>query len=589
MALLLQQAHQPLAQKLHQFGGQGSGLNPAAGQQGRPVAGSAGQQGGQIEAPATLDQDLQQAVAGTAQGIGIGGAAGPLPLGIDAEQQLKPLRQGHHRAGIGAGQGVSRPPRQVMLEHRQGHGPWFALGQQVLAAHHPLQLGEFAHHLAHQIVLAEVGGPSGGLRRGGGQRKLGQQHIGAPLQPLHPVPQAAEALGEGDPRQLVTAVDAGHGAVGLEEEFRVGQAGPQHPFVAAADRGLRRRQAVANAQEAGQQLSVGVKGEGISRGITPLQGHIALVGPHHRAQHLRRQGQEALINTAHQQPGRLHQIHQLLEQGLGQVRDGCGGRRGGADGRADRAGAGIALHLHIGGGEGGGVGISAGQRQGVRAQAVTAAEAVTAQGRVAIGQHDRHHLPIQQGHKPAHRPAEAAFAIAPAHEAAALQPPDPAGGQFRQHLGGGPAGLKDGDEHERPLVGLADLQLGGIHAAAAGEALGGRGGLTLAEGLLGRRTLALLAAILLARGQALEPQGQAPWGAIDPDRGRLQGRVDQILRHPPLQLGQGRSGEIGGQLLGADLEQEGGHERGAGQRRDGANCIERLANRSPAPPALAIR
>ena len=71
-----------------------------------------------------------------------------------------------------------------MLQHRQGNRARLAFSQGVLPTHHTLKLWEFTHHLAHQIVLAQVSGPTGmvaGLRR---QSQLLQQDIGAPLQPL---------------------------------------------------------------------------------------------------------------------------------------------------------------------------------------------------------------------------------------------------------------------------------------------------------------------------------------------------------------------------------------------------------------------
>ena len=199
-ALLLQQADEPLAQELAQVRRQGDRVHLKGGKELGPMGAGALQQGHQVEAPALVPQDLQQAIAGPAQGVGVRGPTGPLPLGIDAQQQLQPFGQGHHRTGLRRGQAIASAPGQVVLEHGQGHGPGFALRQQVFAAHHPLELGEFAHHLADQVVLAKVGGAAGvgGVLRA--QAQLLNQSIGAPLEPLDPVEQAAEPLGEGDPR-----------------------------------------------------------------------------------------------------------------------------------------------------------------------------------------------------------------------------------------------------------------------------------------------------------------------------------------------------------------------------------------------------
>ena len=109
-----------------------------------------------------------------------------------------------------------------MLQHGQGHLAGFPLGQHVFAPHHPLQLRELPHHLAHQIVLAEVGRAAGMVGNRGREGEPLQQHIGAPFEPLDPIAQAAEALSEGDACQLLAPVDAGDGAVRGQEELGVG-------------------------------------------------------------------------------------------------------------------------------------------------------------------------------------------------------------------------------------------------------------------------------------------------------------------------------------------------------------------------------
>jgi hypothetical protein len=90
-------------------------------------------------------------------------------------------------------------------------------------------------------------------------------------------------------------------------------------------------------------------------------------------------------------------------------------------------------------------------------ETVAPAEAITSHGGIAIGQGDRHHRIIQQGHQPTDRTAEAAVAVAPAHEAAALQAPDPVGRQLGQHLGGGSARLEGAGKDESPLFGVTHL------------------------------------------------------------------------------------------------------------------------------------
>ena len=128
-----------------------------------------------------------------------------------------------------------------MLLHCQGNGAGFALGQQVLPADQPLQLGELAHHLAHQIVLAEVGGAAGVVAGGFSQVEGFEQDIGEPLQALHPIQQAAQTLSKGDTGQLGPPIDARHGTVGSHEELGVGQPRLEDPFIAPSNEGIGRR------------------------------------------------------------------------------------------------------------------------------------------------------------------------------------------------------------------------------------------------------------------------------------------------------------------------------------------------------------
>ena len=264
-----------------------------------------------------MPEDLQQAIAGPAQGIGVGGAAGPLPLGVDAQQQLQPFGQGHHRTGLGARQGIAGAPGQVVLEHGQGHGPGFAFRQQVFAAHHPLELGEFAHHLADQVVLAEVGGAAG---MGGvlvAQLQQLHQPIRAPLESFDPVEQGAEPLGEGDPGQLDAAIAAGDRPVRGHKKLGIGQARLEHPLVAAPHRVRGGGQAIGDTEEGGQQAGAGIEGQGVDLGLLAIEGDVALVGAHHRAEHLGRQGQVGLGHRAFDQQWRLHQVGEFIEELLG--------------------------------------------------------------------------------------------------------------------------------------------------------------------------------------------------------------------------------------------------------------------------------
>lgn len=129
---------------------------------------------------------------------------------------------------------------------------------------------------------------------------------------------------------------------------------------------------------------------------------------------------------------------------------------------------------------------------------MAAAEAAALDAGIGGRQLHGNHPFIKQGHQPAHRPAEATVSLAPAHEAPSLQGIDPAGDQAAQQLDGGLPLLPDAGEDERPFRGLAHVKIGGGHAAATGEADGGRCRLPVHEGLLRRWPLALLFLIGLA-------------------------------------------------------------------------------------------
>ena len=213
-----------------------------------------------------------------------------------------------------------------MLLHCQGNGAGFALGQQVLTADQPLQFGELTHHLAHQIVLAEVGGPAGVVAGGCIQVEGFEQDIGEPLQALHPIQQAAQTLSKGDALQLGPPIDARHGPVGSHEEFGVGKARLEDPFIAPSNQGIGRRKAVADTKKAGQQAGLGIEGKGVHAGTDPIQGDVALVGAHHGAEHFCRQVQVVLINRSLNHHGCFHQIRELIHQGfwtIGKAAQGC--------------------------------------------------------------------------------------------------------------------------------------------------------------------------------------------------------------------------------------------------------------------------
>ena len=274
--------------------------------------------------------------------------------------------------------------------------------------------------------------------------------------------------------------------------MRIRQAGLEHPFIAAAHGVCGGRQAIADAEEAGQQRAAGSEGEGILLGIGPVEGHVALVAAHHGAKHLGGQIQVGIGYVPLDQQGRLHQVGEFGEQLLGQIGPGPQGGGGTLHLLANQLGPLAAVHLHTCGGEAVGIGLGMGNLYALRLQPMAAAMAASPQRRIAALQFHGQQLRIQQGHQPAHRSGEAALPLPPAHEPAPLQCPNPAGNQLGQHAGGGAPRLLHRGEHEGPLGRLAHLKGRHANAATAGKALGSLGGQAILEGLAGGGALALL-------------------------------------------------------------------------------------------------
>ena len=185
-----------------------------------------------------------------------------------------------------------------------GEGDVFgeAVMARVVAAHHALQLGEFAHHVGQQVGLGQLGGLIG---------RLGQ-HVAAQL--------LADGLGDGAHAldalalraQLVVIDHFGQlrhaafqrlPAVLVEEELGVGQARAHHALV-AADHGARvGRRDVADDEELVRQLALRVQ-----------QRKVLLVRLHGQDQAFLRHVEEFLLEAAHQHVGALDQRRHFVQQ-----------------------------------------------------------------------------------------------------------------------------------------------------------------------------------------------------------------------------------------------------------------------------------
>ena len=212
-----------------------------------------------------------------------------------------------------------------MLHHSESNIAGFSLLQEVFAPHQALKFRELTHHLADQIVLAEMSGTLGRIHHALIQTELLQQQARKPLDSLGAVQKTSQAFGEGDTVEGFTPGFAGLTPVNIEEKFGIRQASSKHAFIAANNQGRRRGQAIAHQKELGPKHSLSGESERISLQTRHLQRHITLVGLHHRADHLRRKLQEPLSNGSLENPGVFNQVHQFLKQRLRTVGSSVGG------------------------------------------------------------------------------------------------------------------------------------------------------------------------------------------------------------------------------------------------------------------------
>ena len=104
--------------------------------------------------------------------------------------------------------------------------------ERVIAAHHPLQLGELADHAADQIGFGQHCHPLGVIGSGSDQRRdLPREHAHA----LDAVILRAELLVKDDLLQPRHPDFEAHVAVLIEEEFGIGEPRADHPLTAGDD------------------------------------------------------------------------------------------------------------------------------------------------------------------------------------------------------------------------------------------------------------------------------------------------------------------------------------------------------------------
>ena len=348
---------------------------------------------------------------------------------------------------------------------------------------------------------------------------------------------AAELLLEGDLGQTLTELVEGDLQILLVEELGVVQAGA-HDALVTIDHtlgvlGL----AVRDDHELTRQLALAV-----------IDRKVALVGEHGLANDLVRNLEELLIEGTDEHRRPLAEVDDLLKDLLGRVdmAAGAGGLDLGDTGENSLATAlggkhaGVLEHLLVDGG--------AGDHMVTGAQ-----DAMTARGVAArhIGKRHGHDVLAQKAADPADRTHERGVLVTPALRAVVgpLQASDGLLAQGRQDRGGrGGRNVLLGKDVLATVGVLATHQVFGSHAALAGKALGGLGGVAVGvEGDVSRGATLDLVDLIGRSG----------------DIGNERGKTTRARNHADLAVGQTglveTLGDHGAKLLDGIVQRRGGH------------------------------
>ena len=211
-----------------------------------------------------------------------------------------------------------RPLRLVMIGDGIGDRRVFPALQGIIAAHHPLQGGEFHHHFGDQIGLGQARGALCQVRVGAGERR---QFARQRRHPFALVMNAAKLLMKHHIAQCVHARFQRRFQVRVPEIARVIEARRQHPLI-ARNNGL--------AAIRGLQIGDHDKMRRQGAGFRIAQGKVFLVLGHAQLDHFRRQRQKGRVHGADErhwpfgEPGDLVQQsrvwHQLQAVGFTQSR-----------------------------------------------------------------------------------------------------------------------------------------------------------------------------------------------------------------------------------------------------------------------------
>ena len=160
IALLTQSAGQAVKHKFQQSGA--GVLNQRA--KGRLRI---SQQRGQLQRQIFLDQHADHAQSVATQGKRIFVTGGQVATAKHTDQGFELVGQCHYQRYRVARQGVACKTRFVMVLDGDGDVLAQSIVAGVIAAHGALQLGEFAHHISHQIGFSQLGCGVGRLHQRG--------------------------------------------------------------------------------------------------------------------------------------------------------------------------------------------------------------------------------------------------------------------------------------------------------------------------------------------------------------------------------------------------------------------------------------
>ncbi|MNH00386.1 hypothetical protein D3C79_595770 [compost metagenome] len=210
-------------------------------------------------------------------------------------------RTGHQRFR----QRITGKARLILLVQRNGNVFRFAVVARVVHAHHALGVGEFEHHVGHQIALRQQA-------RAGSVVNVGTNLAGNParqrLDAIGLVAQGAQLLLEQHGFQTRQVVFQTFFAVGVEEELGIGQTRAHHLLVTGDDLLRIFGFDIRHEDKVRQQFARGV-----------IHREILLVALHGVHQRFRRHRQEFLFEFGGQHHRPFHQRGHFFQQAFAQI------------------------------------------------------------------------------------------------------------------------------------------------------------------------------------------------------------------------------------------------------------------------------